>query len=339
MKDSYVIDADGHVGETTVGKWLPIEFLPKEYHDQAPQYAGIFRDVARFRIEGRIHPKGRGKGTSVHGPIAGGTRLAPRPQGLNDPQARMPDMDLEGLDVSVLFGAMIGLGVSGLKEARLAQALARAYNDWVANYCSAYPQRLKAVASVPLQDVEAASKEMRRAVTRLGFVGVAVPSHVWGKHLGHPSFDPFYAEAQELDIPVCVHATSPTPGIKTVGGAELFDVFFFTHMFHHCSNQMVASLAVIGSGVLDRFPRLRFAFLEGWCGWVPFWLERMQEHYRKLGAQIDIKRSPLAYLESGRLYFACESGEESLPYVVDRIGAEHIVYASDYWHWDSSFPR
>src|SRR5439155_25616639 len=121
--------------------------------------------------------------------------------------------------------------------------------------------------------------------------GLAAPPTPNARHLGDTYSDPIYAIAEELEVPVCVHGTAPRPGIR-VTGLELFDNFFMAHMPHHCFDQMLACLAVIGGGVLDRFPRLRFAFLEGQCGWLPFWMERMEAHYETLADQPDIAQSP-----------------------------------------------
>jgi predicted TIM-barrel fold metal-dependent hydrolase len=288
-------------------------------------------------VEGRIYPKYRGKGVGIQGKIRGGSRMTQRPAGLVDARARLPDMDLDGVDVAVLFGGLACLGAGAFRDAELGAAMARAYNDWVANYAAHDPARLKPVAALPLQDPLAAGAELRRCVAEYGFVGLAMPPNLNRRHLGDAYFDPIYALAEELDVPVCVHGTAPRPGIH-VTGMELFDTFFMAHMPHHCFDQMLACLAVIGGGVLDRFPRLRFAFLEGWCGWLPFWMERMEEHYDKLAEQLTLRHSPAEYLAEGHLYFACEPGEQSLAYVAARVGAERLIYASDYWHWDADFP-
>jgi predicted TIM-barrel fold metal-dependent hydrolase len=91
--------------------------------------------------------------------------------------------------------------------------------------------------------------------------------------------------------------------------------------------------------VLDRFPKLRFVFLESGCGWLPYWFERMDEHYEVLGVQLPaLKSEPSKLLERGQLYFSCEPEEKELAHVVDIIGDDWIVFASDYSHFDSRFP-
>jgi len=344
MKKYFVIDADGHIGEDDLGYWHPIKYLPERWRSQAPQIIpvseGTFR-MKRFMIEGHVMPRATGKGVSLHGPVGNTVKdMGGRPAGMHDPESRIKDMDLDGIDIAVLFGEKIGgVGASGLDNGDLAAALASAYNSWVADFCESNPDRLKAVVCLALQDIATASVELRRCVKEHAFVGAVIAPNFNGMHLGESYFDPLYAEAQEADIPICSHASTNGAGPRiSIPGAEFFDKFFFTHMPHHCFAQMLASLSVIGGGVLDRFPRLRYAFMEAWSGWLPFWMERMQHHWEKLGVQIQIKQSPMEYIQEGRLFFACEPGEKNLAHVVQTIGDDHLFYASDYWHWDSEFP-
>ena len=94
-------------------------------------------------------------------------------------------------------------------------------------------------------------------------------------------------------------------------GTERVDKFFYSHLFGHPFEQMIALSVIIGEGVLDRFPKLRFVFLESGCGWLPYWFERMDEHYEVLGVQLPaLKTEPSKLLERGQLYFSCEAGRE-----------------------------
>jgi uncharacterized protein len=82
------------------------------------------------------------------------------------------------------------------------------------------------------------------------------------------------------------------------------------------------------------------AFVEGACGWVPFWSERMDEHFEKLGPQWSLlERKPSEIIASGQVSFTCEPEESILPYVLDTIGESQVMYASDYHHWDCEFPH
>ena len=122
-------------------------------------------------------------------------------------------------------------------------------------------------------------------------------------------------------------------------GTERVDKFFYTHLFGHPFEQMIALSVIIGEGVLDRFPRLRFVFLESGCGWLPYWLHRLDEHYEVLGVQTpELKIEPSKLLERGQLYFSFEADESELAHVIEVVGDDYLVFASDYSHFDSRWP-
>jgi predicted TIM-barrel fold metal-dependent hydrolase len=91
--------------------------------------------------------------------------------------------------------------------------------------------------------------------------------------------------------------------------------------------------------VLDLFPKLRCAFLEAGVGWLPFWMERLDEHYELMPEYVpNLKRKPSEVIRSENFFISCDPDEETLPYVVEHVGADRILYASDYPHFDGRFP-
>jgi predicted TIM-barrel fold metal-dependent hydrolase len=251
----------------------------------------------------------------------------------NDLQTRLKDMDLEGIQTSVLFPTS-SFAVNSLIERDYAIAYARAYNDFIADICKQTP-RLKGVALVPLQDPKAAVTEANRAVTQLGLVSIAVASQGMKQHLGDSAFWPLYEEMQRLNVPLCVHNRREGPA-----GEIRFDSFIFMHTIGRPVETFIQFAGLIYGGIPERFPRLRIAFLECGVGWVPYWMERMDEEWEKRG-QIEAplcKQKPSEYIKGGNLFFATEPEEEALPYVIERIGDDKILFASDYPHWDGMFP-
>ncbi len=326
------VDADGHVEESYIN-WR--ERLPEKYQVMAPERRPGTDGQMRLFMEGKEWPKPKGLGLGVGGPYS---RPHPRRQGMWDPRARLVDMDSEGIDVAVLFGGALGGSIPALEDPGFAIALARARNEWIAEYCSEKPSRLKGVAALPLQNIAASVQELNRTVTELGFVGAALPPNLRGKHPDDPYFFPVYSEAERLNVPICVHTFLGRYGSEA-SGTQRFDRFFYSHLFGHPFEQMIALAVVIGEGLLDRFPRLRFVFLESGCGWLPYWLYRLDEHHEVLGTQAPaLKVEPSKLLERGQLYFSCEADETELAHVVEAVGDDHIVFASDYAHFDSRFP-
>jgi hypothetical protein len=91
-------------------------------------------------------------------------------------------------------------------------------------------------------------------------------------------------------------------------------------------------------GLLEEFPRLNFAYVEAGAGWLPFWIERIAEHYERRAREVPkMKRPPQDYLRSGRIFVTCEADESTLECVVRLCGEDVVLYASDYPHWDSHF--
>jgi predicted TIM-barrel fold metal-dependent hydrolase len=111
------------------------------------------------------------------------------------------------------------------------------------------------------------------------------------------------------------------------------------HAFTHPVGQMIAVMAFTVGGILHRFPKLRVAFLEANVGWLPFWLERLDEHWELTPEQApNIDRKPSEYFLSGRCFIGCDPDERGVPWVVQTLGEDVVVYASDYHHWDCKFP-
>jgi len=154
------VDADGHLEEVHVN-WK--ERLPQRYQAMAPERRPAGNGQSRLFIEGKAWPKPSGPGLGVGGPYS---RPHPRREGMQDPKARLVDMDSEGVDVAVLFGGSFAGTIPALEDAALAIELARARNTWVAEYCAQNPSRLKGTAVLPQQDIPASVTELRRAVTR-----------------------------------------------------------------------------------------------------------------------------------------------------------------------------
>jgi predicted TIM-barrel fold metal-dependent hydrolase len=178
-------------------------------------------------------------------------------------------------------------------------------------------------------------KELRRAVTELGLVGGMIPTFCRGINLGDKALFPLYAEAEALDTPIGAHAT----------GGETGDVgrhrsFLGIHICSHVPEQMVSLTSVVLGGVFEQFKSLRFGFLEAGCGWVPFWMEHMDEEWEKRREEVPLcVEEPSTYIKSGRCYFGAEPEEKTLPYAAEQVSPDILLYASDYPHWDSDWPH
>lgn len=336
MKDGFaVIDADRHIME------------PEDLWDRYMEPA--------FRGRVAIGPGGTTR--QVDGKLVSDNILLPggggmtRPQRYRevfadavahnfDPASNLRDMDREGVDVGVLFPTLgLYMTWSDDIDPALQAAMCRAYNNWLAEYCSYHPERLKGVCQLPLLDTAASVAELRRAVEELGLVGIFWrPNPLRGRKLDHADYLPIYEAAADLGVPVCIHEGART--VLPQAGSDRYSAFG-RHVACHPLEQMLASLTYCADGVLERFPTLKVVFLESGCGWLPYWLERMDEHWGhpSHGASRTTPEPPSFYFKR-QCWISCEAGEELVSTVVEHVGDDYIVLATDYPHPDvvETFP-
>ncbi len=253
-----------------------------------------------------------------------------------DPVARLRDMDLEGIDAAVLYPS-IGLNFWAIEDPVPAVALARAYNDWLAEYCSANPRRLYGAAMLPFQDPDAAAAEVRRAARDLGFRAAFVrPNPCCGRHIGDPAFESVWVAAEEVEVTIGVHEGSSNT-IRTLGTDRYFNPLLL-HAMSHAFEQMLACATLIVTGVMERHPGVHFAFLEAGGGWAPYWLWRLDEQVKGFGRYApDMKLRPSEYFRR-QCWVAFEGDEDTLPVLLPQVGADRVVWGSDYPHHDATFP-
>lgn len=245
-------------------------------------------------------------------------------------------LDAGGVETTILYPTA-GLSVGFLKEPDYAVAFCRAYNNFLAEEFIKVSPRLRGVALLPLQDVGEAVIELRRAVTELHMVGAMLPAD--GPFLlGKPAFDPIYAEAEQLGVMVGVHGTGTLLGRGL--DEYLFERLIQAHTLSHSGAQMRQMSSMIFDGVPERFPDLRIAFLEAGATWVPYFMDRMDEEYefRKIEAP-RLTKKPSEYVKNPNIFVACEPEEQLLPQTLKIVGADSIIFASDFPHWDGSFPE
>lgn len=317
-----VIDADGHGGDLPDWqKRIPADFQP-QWEERRARIKSHFANLIGVGVK---QTKGTAKVDSLER------------AGMTDPKARLEDMDLEGIDQTVMFPGGAGEEWAGL-DRDFAIALCRTLNDARAEFTRHEPSRLRSVAKLPMIDPEAAVAELRRAVKELGMVGMVSPQHIRDKNLDHPSFDIIWEEAERLGVPVCIHGGGQAIDQVPIG-VDRFKTRLETHAFTHPVGQMLAVMSFSVGGILHRFPKLRVAFLEANVGWLPFWLDRLDEHWELTPEQAPIiDRKPSEYILSGNCFIGCDPDERTIPAVVDACGEGVVVYASDYCHWDCAFP-
>jgi predicted TIM-barrel fold metal-dependent hydrolase len=334
-----VIDADGHVLEPVD---LFERYIDPAYREGAPRLVIDTDGKERLLIEGKVY--GSTKGLGIVGGIGAreGTvdeehmkYVEGRPGGF-DPHARIPDMDLDGIDAAFLYPS-VGLFSGAIKEPKLAAAVCRAYNRWLADYCRPYPDRLFGVAMLPMQSIELAIGEMRYARNELGMKAAFLrPNPYNGRMLHHPDYTPFWNAVEELDVAIGLHEGA-SGGMPQVG-VDRFTTRGAQHIISHTMEMMLAAMSVIWGGVCDRHPRVRIGFLESGGGWIAGWLDRMDRHFDDQGFNDSGLSMRPSELFRRNCWISFEPVEGSLSVLADYIGPNKILWATDYPHPDGFFP-
>jgi predicted TIM-barrel fold metal-dependent hydrolase len=199
------------------------------------------------------------------------------------PDVQIEAMDEEGIDAAVLFPsrALIALTIPDMDPA-YARAIARAYNDWLYDFCQTSPDRMLGAGMISVYDIGHAVEEAHRAVEDLGFRAVFLRANkVNGKPWHDPYYNPLWSALEKLDVPLGFHESGASLSRHI---SDYFNPSF--GLGRICSQpleQMLAVSAFVAGGVLHRHPGLRVAFLEANCSWVPWILWRMDECFELEG--------------------------------------------------------
>jgi uncharacterized protein len=324
-----VIDADGHVEEDLEAI---VDGVPPALRDAAAEIMPLDPDGARARrIEGRLweprfpYPRG-----ALNHLSAGGVRQ----EGGRDPRKRLEVLDSEGIDVAVLYPSS-GQLFCLFENPDTNAALSTAYNDWLAEYCSAAPQRLAGVAVLPQHDPAAAAAELERAVVHHRFVGgVLRPNRIGGRTIDDDAWETLWATAQRLDVPLVFHEAYIS-GIDTVG-IDRMPGYAGCHIASHVFEQMTAMVVLTLAGVQDRHQGLRIGLFEAGCGWAPSWSQRIEEHFEY--APDDYRGGDPTGRISRRMWLTFEIEEPLVGEVCASGWGDNVCFASDYPHFDAVYP-
>jgi uncharacterized protein len=257
-----------------------------------------------------------------------------------DPALRIADLDYEGVDVNLMLpSGWFGAWTTPEVPVDVELAMFRAYHRWQKEYCATYPDRLTGVILCSGRDVKAGMDELKRVANEEWPLGIFVYAP-YGMPLDHPDLEPYWAAAQEYDLAVALHTFTVMPPYAP-GGLDTWDNLWLQRSAAHPWCGMRNMAAVIGAGVFDRYPRLNLGLLEAGHGWLPSWVRRLDEHAHSVaGALPPLEQSPTEYVTSGRYFQSIEMGEgqDVTEAVMNILGDDILMYASDYPHGESWFP-
>src|SRR6202163_4994579 len=252
-----------------------------------------------------------------------------------DPHLRIKEMEKDGVDAEIIFGI---LGVaSRLEDHEAANEMLRIYNDWLKDFCSHYPDRQIGLACLPYGDIEAAAKEVYR-VAKLGLRGLELSCSWDMEPMWHPMWEPLWKAVNDVQLPLHFHTfpTLPPNTIEKHGGRVGRSVFF-TVVSGFQMNLVNILAAIIGANVLERYPHIRIAFGESGCGWIPYALDRMDFEWEDRFTDLGLKMKPSDYWR--RQCKATFQFDRIGAKLIDDMGAESLMWGSDYPHGDGVWPH
>jgi hypothetical protein len=327
-----LIDADTHVREDyCLDK---VYALKGEFAHLTPKQVAD-GDYSRRRYEHKLSPwPAQAEKSHAHKELYDPNRWEGRVARMQtesfDIDRRLQSFRDAGISQQVVFGTNMDPAV--LNRGKLGAALATAYNDWLADLSRDRGGAMLPVAILPLGAPEAMAGELRRCVTELGFKAGLLGAYSLDHTLDETVFDPLYAEAERLGVPLFVHPNSR--GEMT----NRFRNFYIMHTLARPTNCTAALVGLVIGGVFERFPKLRVAFFECNTEWLLYWMHRMDatyEYLKDLYAPY-LTMKPSDYVRRN-CWLTCE-GHEPLGAALEEIGEDRLMMASDYPHWDAGFP-
>jgi predicted TIM-barrel fold metal-dependent hydrolase len=343
-----MLDSDRHVIEP-IEMWK--EYLPPEYKDGAPYEKIVAPEETLEQRLARLGPKGMlpitptlmldgepawnrfTERAMVELAWSIAQRTVAYAQGIT-PSHHLRTLEETGMDAAFLYPTMglCLLRIDGMEPAR-ATAFARAYNHWLRDFCRADPERLRAVGALCLHEPEALPGEVER-IASFGWKAVVIPPNpVGGRTLAHPAYEPFWSTCERLSISVSLHEGSNVR--LPTAGAERFFTRFALNASSHPLEQMLAILTLIEGGVLERHPRLRVGFFEAGCGWLPYWLWRLDNTYQFMAGEVaeNVRMKPSEYFRR-QCFIAVEPEEPGILEVIRLLGTDNLLFGTDYPHAD-----
>jgi len=333
------IDADGHVLEPA---WLWEEYLEERFRPRALRIRVDDEGLEYLELDGRASERtnkgilgllgAMGDPSAKRGPER--RYMDHIPFGGGDASERVRLLDLEHLEKAVLYPTLGLLWECEVDDPELTAAYQRAYNRWIADFCRESEGRLVPIAHLSLSDVGAAVAELERAV-RDGCRGafVAPFTHTRKPH-GHPDHDPLFAKACELDVPLAIHPTYEPAWAVPVRfhGMGREREFFYNVMGRQGAQQ--ALLSCFTMGALERFPSLRLGVLEVGSGWIGSFLDRMDAVFETISAKGVRLSAPPSQVFRRQCFISGDPDETAAPLVIDHVGSNCFVWATDYPHPD-----
>lgn len=314
-----IIDSDTHVVEDEmIWDWVSkadARYKPISINSTEVSHAAYSSGSTRFwLIDGRVYGRG-GQPSKVY---PEGTR------NIASPEARIADMDRYGHDVQVIYPSLF-LNLC-TKDVAAERAAVRAYNRWLASICSASNGRLRWVVLPIARDIQASMEELEFGRAN-GACGVLLRGYEGDRTLDNADFEPIFAKASDLDLPICIHIGNGSPSYAMIENARSG----FRNVLGNSMPTLIAFAALMLSDVPAKFPKLRIGFIEAASEWVPFAVHRCRKMLKHYGLKDNFDNM----FANSRFYVTCEA-DEQVDVVAKVTGYDNLLVGTDYGHADTS---
>jgi uncharacterized protein len=343
-----LIDADGHILEPP-DVWQ--RYVDRQWRERAIRVRRGADGRDFLEIEGRparmTTPEmlggfgGMGKSMDeLTAACLSGRYVENAPAPAVDARARVELLDRDGIAHALLYPSLGLQWEAEVRDPAYAAAHCRAYNRWIVEFCQGSGGRLVPIAHLSLGDAEVAADELRRAVAAGARGGFLLPFTLDGLPHGHPAHDPLFAAAEALDVPIALH-TGIDPAARSLhhrfDGLDWPDgvlqgIWYLQLLFPQAVQQAFSTFFL--HATFDRFPRLKLVVLESGASWLGFWIDRMDALYASpLRVTFQLEHPPSTYVRR-QCWISADPDERSLPPIIDYVGADRFLWATDYPHSD-----
>jgi predicted TIM-barrel fold metal-dependent hydrolase len=306
-----------HVVHEPAADWWVVDGRKFSSFGPGTQTGQRFKDASTLTIEGRADDVRRGAYQAKY---------------------RLEDMDSDGIQAAVLYPT-VGIGLYMFAPPEIMNELCGAYNDWLAEFCSADRERFHGMCLLNTADVPAAVKELERC-KKLGFVGAMIATYPGPqRRYNSPLYEPLWEAAESQQMPLGLHLGGycPGPGADEMAAGPSTA---FRCAYDHWIRMSLAD--TIFAGVFERHPKLFFGSVEHELGWLPFFIQQIDYMYTQRIAGKDMVRYRDGALPSDfwrRNGYACFQQDAAGIRLRDVIGVDNLMWGSDYPHIESTFPR
>ncbi|HJY83933.1 MAG TPA: amidohydrolase family protein [Candidatus Binatia bacterium] len=342
LNHNNIIDADGHILEPP-DTWE--KYIEPQFRDRAIRIRLNDEGYEVLELNGRPSKFFNIKAFSLLGSMGRSADemlttmkeknyVEAAPFGSMIPKERVELLDREGLRAAILYPSIGLTWECETEDPELALAYAKAYNRWIIDFCADYKDRLIPIAHISLADGHEAAKELARAV-KAGCKGAFVaPFTLTNKAHAHPDYDPFWAKAQELGVPVGIHPMAEHPTKRVY---QRFKDMKWADWYHNVlggQGPQQALFVLFQYGLFDRFPAVKVVLLESGAGWIGAALDRMDTTYETaLGKSVPLKEKPSFYFKR-QCWISGDPDEKALAHIIEHVGNDKFFWATDFPHFD-----